>query len=60
MKLYQSTKEQNKQWAFIYIGIAFLMIAYAAWKDQFVFYIFAAVLVGLAGYNLYWLEKKLK
>jgi len=59
MKLQTCNKAQNKQRSYFYLGIAFLMIAWASWKNQGVFYLFAMAMMGLAGYRLYWLDKKL-
>lgn len=60
MKIRQLTKQQNRTWAYWYLGFAVAFIIYAFWKKQYVWNIFALVLIVLAGWRLYWVDKKLK
>jgi hypothetical protein len=60
MKIYKSTKEQNHQWAYIYLGLAGAMLIMGFWQNQFLWFIFSIIMTGLAGFRLYGLGRKLK
>jgi hypothetical protein len=57
MKFHHSTKEQNRNWAYIYLGLASAMIYYG-FKDRLIYFLFATVLIALAGWRLFYLSKK--
>jgi hypothetical protein len=59
MKLNNSNKKQNNQWAYIYLGLAGAMLIMGFWQGQFYWFIFSAILIGLSGFRLYVLKRKL-
>jgi hypothetical protein len=53
------SKEMNQTIAYSYLGLGFISLALAMWKYP-TFYFVTIGLIILAGWRLFWLDKKLK
>ncbi len=56
MKFHRSTKEENRIWAYIYLGLASALIYYG-FKGKTIYFLFSAILIALAGWRLFYLSK---
>jgi hypothetical protein len=56
----EATKQSNKIWAYVYLAIGFGFLTYGmAFNENYWLYIFSTIMFALAGYRLFWLDKKL-
>ena len=55
-----TTKKQNREWAYMYLILAICFAIAGIWKDEFIWYVFSAIMIGLAAFRLYWVSKRLR
>ena len=53
------TQQRNKQYAYGYLGLAVAFALTGIWQGQWLWYIFAVIIIALAGWRLHWLDKRL-